>query len=121
MNWRQLCELGLELPEVVEGTWYGTPGLKVRTKGFVRLKEDGDSVVFLLGDVDDQELLIAEKPELYFITDHYRGHPSVLARLSRLRVPQCRLRLEEAWRQKASPALLRQVDAARADRRRRRR
>jgi hypothetical protein len=118
MNWRQLCELGLELPEVVEGTWYGTPGLKVRAKGFVRLKEDGQSVVFLLDDVDDQELLIAEKPELYFITDHYRGHPSVLARLSRLRVPECCLRLEQSWRQKAPPALVRRWEAARSDRRR---
>ena len=29
--------LGLRLPEVTESTWYGTPGLKVRNKGFCRL------------------------------------------------------------------------------------
>ena len=111
MKWERLSAIGRELPEVVEGTWYGTPGLKVRAKGFVRLKEDGQSVVFLLDDVDDQELLIAEKPELYFITDHYRGWPAVLARLSKLRDPECRARLEIGWRLEAPKTLIKAYDA----------
>jgi len=121
MNWQQLCKLGLDLPEVVEDTWYRTPALKVRGKGFVRLKEDGESVVFLLDDVDDQELLIADRPEIYHITAHYLGYPAVLARLSKLRVQECRIRLAQAWRQKASPALLRQFESACAARSPRRR
>ena len=121
MNWQQLCKLGRELPEVVEDVWYGTPALKVRGKGFVRLKEDGESVVFLLDDVDDQELLIVDKPEIYHITDHYLGHPAVRARLAKLRAPECRFRLERAWRQKASPSLIKEFEAlcaARSPRRR---
>ncbi len=39
MTWNDLVALGLELPEVELGTWYGTPALKVRKKGFVRLEE----------------------------------------------------------------------------------
>src|ERR687887_106609 len=39
MTWEQLSRLGRELPEVVEGTWFRTPALKVRGKSFVRLKE----------------------------------------------------------------------------------
>jgi len=118
MNWQQLCKLARELPEVEEGSWYGTPGLKVRGKGFVRLKEDGESVVFLLDDVDDQELLLEQDPELYHITDHYVGYAAVLARLKRLRVPECRIRLEQAWRRKATPALVREFERACAARRR---
>jgi hypothetical protein len=106
MNWTQLCALGRELPEVVEDTWYGTPALKVRRKGFVRLKEDGRSVVFLLDDVDDQDLLVKDRPEVYFLTDHYVGYAAVLARLAKLRVPECRVRLQCAWRQKAPPSLV---------------
>ena len=81
MNWQQLSKLGRELPEVMEGVWYGTPALKARSKGFVRLKEDGESVVFLLDDVDDQELLIADRPEIYYITDHYRGYSPQCSRV----------------------------------------
>lgn len=113
MNWAQLCKLGLQLPGVEEGIWFRTPALKVRGKSFVRLKEDGKSVVFLLDDVDDQDLLVEEQPELYFITDHHVGYPAVLARLAKLRVPECRFRLERAWRQKASVTLVRELDAAR--------
>ncbi|MGK3985645.1 MmcQ/YjbR family DNA-binding protein [Sorangium sp. So ce136] len=110
MNWEQLCKLGLALPEVVEDVWFRTPALKVRGKSFVRLKEDGQSVVFLLESVDEQEFLIEAQPDIYFITDHYRGYPAVLARLSALRAPECRMRLERAWRLKAPKTLLKQLD-----------
>ena len=113
MTWKQLCRLARELPEVVESTWYATPGLKVRGKGFVRLKEDGRTVVFLLESVEEQEFLVRAKPSLYFITDHYRGWPSVLARLPKLPVRECRVRLEEAWRTKAPDALVRRFDESR--------
>src|SRR5262245_33780894 len=111
MRWEQLSAIGRELPEVVEDTWYGTPALKVRGKGFTRLKEDGKSVVFVLENVDEQEFLIEAQPDLYYITDHYRGWPAVLARMARLRAPECRLRLERAWRKKAPRALVTRFDA----------
>ena len=113
MRWEQLSVLGRQFPEVIEDIWYGTPALKVRGKGFVRLKEDGKSVVFMLENVEEQEFLIEAQPDLYYITDHYRGWPTVVARLSRLRVPECRLRLERAWRCKAPRALVKRLDGER--------
>lgn len=107
MTWRQLCALARALPEVVEGASYGTPALKVRGKGFVRLKEDGKTVVFVVASLDDQEALIATKPATYFITDHYRGYAAVLTHLSKLTPAQARERLDHAWRAKAPKSLLR--------------
>jgi hypothetical protein len=111
VNWERLCALGCELPEVSEGVWYRTPSLQVRGKSFVRLKEDGQTVVFLVDGVDEQEFLIEAQPDVFFITDHYRGWPAVLARLAKLRVPEARVRLERAWRQKAPKTLLKQKGA----------
>ena len=111
MTWAQLCKLGRALPEVVEDIWFRTPALKVRKKSFVRLKEDGKDVVFLLASVDEQEFLCESQPRLYYITDHYRGYPAVLARLAALKVPECKLRLERAWRLKAPRTLVRKFDA----------
>lgn len=110
MTWKQLCKLGRALPEVVEGIWFRTPALHVRGKSFVRLKENGEDVVFLLESVDEQEALIDARPAVYYITDHYRGYPAVLARLRALRVPECRVRLERAWRQKAPRTLVKTLD-----------
>ncbi|HEX8699829.1 MAG TPA: MmcQ/YjbR family DNA-binding protein [Myxococcaceae bacterium] len=112
MKWEQLVKIGCELPEVEEGIWFRTPALKVRGKSFVRLKEDGKSVVFLLDSVDEQEFLIQAQPELFFITDHYRGYPAVLARLSKLRVAECRRRLQQGWRLKAPRKLVEQLAPA---------
>ena len=116
MKWEQLCKLGRELPEVDEGIWYRTPSLTVCGKSFVRLKEDGASVVFLVDDVDEQQFLIESQPAVYFITPHYEGWPAVLARLAKLRAPEARLRLATAWRRKAPKALVKQIDAQRARR-----
>jgi hypothetical protein len=112
MKWEQLVKIGRELPEVEEGTWYRTPALKVRGKGFVRLKEDGESVVLFLESVDEQEVLVRAQPELFFITDHYQGYPMVLARLAKLSVAECRRRLEQGWRLKAPPKLVAQLEPA---------
>ncbi len=109
MNWKRLCELGCELPEVNEGKWYGMPSLKVRTKSFVGLKVT-DVAVFRLESVDEQEFLLETDPEVYFITDHYKGYPAVLARLPKLRVPECRMRLERGWRVTAPSKLVKQFD-----------
>lgn len=122
VNWEQVAKLAGELPEVTESTWFGTPSLKVRGKGFVRLKDE-DTVVFMLDSVDDQEFLMKVEPDIYFITDHYRGWPAVLARLSAMRTPGARVRLEAAWRVKAPKSLLKARGAvgsspARAPRRR---
>jgi hypothetical protein len=111
MTWKQLCKLGRALPEVVEDVWYGTPALKVRKKAFVRLRESGKDVVFMLESVEEQEALIHSFPAVYYITDHYRGYPAVLARLAALRVPECHVRLERGWRLKAPAALVKKLDA----------
>jgi hypothetical protein len=105
VTWEELVRMGQELPGVSEDVWYGTPSLKVRGKGFVRLKEDGRSVVFMLESVEQQELLIAARPKVYYITDHYRGWPAVLARLPALSTSEARRRLEHSWQVKAPPAV----------------
>lgn len=104
MTWEQLTRYALQLPEVTEDLWYRRPAFKVRGKGFASLKEEG-VVAFVLESLGQQEFLLHERPDLYFITDHYRGQPWILARLKLLRVADAEARLEEAWREKAPKAL----------------
>src|ERR1700674_1278302 len=81
-------ELALALPNVEDGTSYGTPALKVKKKLMVRLREDGD-VVFVLG-FDKRDMLMAARPEAFYTTDHYRDYPSVLVRLDRVTTGELR-------------------------------
>ena len=80
VTYETVREMALALPNVEEGTSYGTPALKVRGKLFVRLKEDGETIV-LKTTYEEREELMAHDPETYFITDHYLNYPYVLVSL----------------------------------------
>src|SRR5688572_4029522 len=86
-------------PETEESLSYGTPSLKVRSKSFCRLK-DADTLV-LMCPLEEKEMLMELEPDIFFETDHYKGWPAVLARLSRMDAAMLAHRLERAWRLKA--------------------
>lgn len=89
--------IALTLPNVKESTSYGTPALKVKDKLFVRLKEDNETIVLRM-EFEQREAMMAEAPETYFITDHYRKYPCVLARLDKLESASLRDLLRAAYR-----------------------
>jgi hypothetical protein len=110
MKWEQIAALALKLPAVEESTSYGRPALKVAGKGIVFWNNPED-VVFQLTSVDEQQFLIEVQPEVYYITPHYIGWPSVRARLKKLTGPEAKHRIEQAWLVKATPKLLKQLAA----------
>ncbi|MCP3914570.1 MAG: hypothetical protein GY711_03315 [bacterium] len=110
MKWERLVELGRELPEVEESTWYRMPSLAVCGKSFAGRKDDDAAVVFLVDSVADREILIVARPDGYYTTDHYARSAAVLARLSKLRDTEARRRLLEAWRIKAPKRLVRKLE-----------
>jgi hypothetical protein len=94
-------EMGLALPDVEEGTTYGSPALKVHGKMFaclaVHRSADPGSLAIRL-DFDQRDELIAADPKTYYLTDHYVNYPIVLVRLSRVRRDALRDLLLMAWR-----------------------
>jgi hypothetical protein len=97
-----------KLPGVTEGPWYGTPALKVGGKGFMRVREP--DVIVLLVSLDQKEVLMEAAPKIYFETDHYKGWPAVLVRLSKISDKELAARLTDAWRTKAPARLIAEFD-----------
>jgi hypothetical protein len=50
-------------------------------------------------------------PDVYFETDHYKGWPAVLIRLSKIGDEELTHRLQIAWRRQAPKRLLATLDA----------
>jgi hypothetical protein len=76
--------MALALPNVEEGTSYGTPALRVKGKLFVRLREDPDSLAIKM-PFDQRKELMRSDPQTYYITDHYRDYQWMLVRLSKVK------------------------------------
>jgi len=87
INFDAVRKIGLALPGVEESTAYGSPALKVRQKLLAcvpahRAAEPGSLAVRV--DFDDRAELLAADPDVYYVTDHYLNHNTVLVRLSRV-------------------------------------
>ncbi len=95
--------LALALPEVEEGTWYGTPSFKIRGKSFARLREDG--LFVLRVDPGLREVLIRERPDAYLVTPHYQDYPYVLVRLGAVDGAELGDLLADAWAEVAPKRL----------------
>jgi hypothetical protein len=94
-------ELGLALPGVVDGTAYGAPALKLHGKLLAcvptnKSAEAGSIVVCV--DLEHRAELLRTHPDVYYITEHYAPHPTVLVRLSRITRAGLTELLREAWR-----------------------
>ena len=87
INFDTVRSIALELPGVVDSTAYGNLALKAHGKLLAcvptnRSAEPNSLVVRV--DLNDRAQLIAEAPDVYYVTEHYVGYPTVLVRLSRV-------------------------------------
>jgi hypothetical protein len=87
----------LSLDNVEEVKSYGTPGFKIGGALFVRLKEDGETLVVRTG-FDERDEMIATAPEIYFVTEHYLNYKWILVRLARIELDALQDLLRGAWR-----------------------
>lgn len=73
--------------EESESTYRGAPSLRIGGKLLacpaLHKSAEPDSLVVKIA-MDERARLIAEDPEVYYVTDHYVNYPSVLVRLSRI-------------------------------------
>ncbi len=105
-TWRDVCELGLALPETQESTSYRMPALKVAGKTFVSMSSHEEGALVVKVDRDEKPLLIESRPDLYYETPHYHGWPAMLMRLGAAERDDLADRLEDSWSLMAPKRLL---------------
>ncbi len=80
-------KIGLALPGVEYSTIHGVPALKVQGKLLacipVNRSAEPDSLAVRVG-FDERADLLAEQPDVYYVTEHYAPYNMVLVRLSRV-------------------------------------
>lgn len=99
---------GLGLPGVTASTKYdGSPVLKLGgcfMAGLATHRSAERDTLVVRVNLEDRESLLEDAPDTYYLTDHYRRHPVVLARLSGLDRDALRDLLSMSWRLTAAKA-----------------
>jgi hypothetical protein len=110
-TWEDVRALAETLPETEEGTSYGTPALRVRRKGFARLRDDGRTMAVRV-DRLERDALCETSPDAFFVTPHYEKWPWVVVALDAVDPEDLEHVLVEAWRLSAPAKLVASFDAA---------
>jgi hypothetical protein len=113
-TWDDVVEIAGTLPEVSESTWHRTPALKVRDKGFARLRTEAEGLLVLMCRLDEKEALLASGDPAFSTTPHYDGYGAILVDLDRIDGDRLAELVEDAWREKAPAALRKALDAGRS-------
>ena len=111
VTFQQVTELALAFPGVEATSSFGAPSLKVKGKFMARLREPDVMVLKPIED-DEQQFLMGTQPDVFFLTDHYRGYPTILIRLSKIDPQHLRELIDQSWRRLAPKKLLEAHDGA---------
>lgn len=93
----QFKKIALSFPGTSEGTSYGYPAILLLGKFFTRLRKEDNSAALYVGSIDERDMLIEADPKTFHITDHYKNHPTILARLEMLDGATLKAMLERRW------------------------
>lgn len=92
-------QIGLALPDVVDGTAYGALALKLNGKllACVPTNKSAEPNSFAVRiDVEQRTELLRQDPKVYYVTDHYVPHPMVLVRLGKISRADLKALLQDA-------------------------
>jgi hypothetical protein len=107
----QLKTIAMSFPGALEKLSYGKPSFFILKKFFTRLRSEDDSIVLIVDSIDERDMLLEADPKMYFITDHYRDYPSVLARRKEIDSKTLKAMLEHRWQKLYPKKMMKELGA----------
>ena len=77
-------KIALAVEGATEGPYFGKPAVFVAEKFLTRVHTKEDAMVLHIGSMEMRDVMLEAEPKLFYITDHYKSFPYLLARLSKL-------------------------------------
>src|ERR1700760_5105457 len=77
-------KIALSVEGATEGPYFGKPAVFVAEKFLTRVHTKEEAVVLNIGSMEMRDVMLEAEPKLFYITDHYKSFPYLLARLSKL-------------------------------------
>ena len=77
-------KIALSFDGASEGPYFGKPAIFVNEEYLTRIHDKEDAVVLRTGSMEMRDVMLEAEPRLFYITDHYKSFPVILARLAKL-------------------------------------
>lgn len=76
--------IALAVPGAVETLWFNKPAVFLHDRFLTKVHDKEEAMVLQVGSMEMRDMMLEAEPGLFYITDHYRKFPFLLARLSAL-------------------------------------
>lgn len=77
-------KIALSLPGSTETLWFHKPAVFIHDRFLTKVHDKEEAMVLQVGSMEMRDMMLEAEPNLFYITDHYRNFPFVLARLRAL-------------------------------------
>jgi len=77
-------KIALSVEGASEGPYFGKPAVFVAEKFLTRVHTKEEAMVLAVGSMEMRDVMLEAEPKLFYITDHYKNFPYLLARLTKL-------------------------------------
>ncbi len=74
----------LSVEGTLEGPYFGRPSVFYGEAFVGRVHDKEDAIALRVGSIEMRDVMLEAEPKLFYITDHYKPWPMLLARLSML-------------------------------------
>jgi hypothetical protein len=80
----EALKVALSFPDASEGPYFNKPAVFVGETFLTRVHTKEDAMVLAIGSMEMRDMMLEAEPRLFYITDHYKKFPYLLAWLSKL-------------------------------------
>src|ERR1700748_556265 len=77
-------KIALAIPGTGEVLWFRKPAVFLHDQFLTKVHDKEDAMTLRVSSMEMRDMMLEAEPGLFYITDHYRNFPFVLARLSAL-------------------------------------
>jgi hypothetical protein len=77
-------KIALAVPGAVETLWFNKPAVFLHDRFLTKVHDREEAMVLQVGSIEMRDMMLEAEPGLFYITDHYKKFPFLLARLSAL-------------------------------------
>ena len=77
-------KIALSIPGSEEVLWFRKPAVFLHGQFLTKVHDKEDAITLRVSSMEMRDMMLEAEPKLFYITDHYRNFPFILARLTAL-------------------------------------